>query len=302
MVTRTLACAAVLLVGTTGAADRGRIRAVQHWAYQLQNGPPRPGANIDCLVMDADGDGHPVDAAQVRQLQHRPTRSDRIVLAYFSIGEAESYRRYWKPGWHTGAPPFLAEENPDWKGNFKVRYWDPAWQTILLAQLDRLIDAGFDGVYLDVIDAFEYFDSDGPRPEQATAAADMSRLVAKIAAHARKTRGRPDFLVVPQNGATLIEHVDSAEASRYLDAIDAVGAEDILFVGRRPENNALNPQREALASLKRYRDAGKPILSIEYVTEPGRVQKYLRLAHADGFVPCISRRGLDRLLSLPDRR
>jgi cysteinyl-tRNA synthetase len=53
-------------------------------------------------------------------------------------------------------------ENRQWKGNYKGDYWDPDWQAIILggenAYLDKILAAGFDGVYLDIIDAFEYFE------------------------------------------------------------------------------------------------------------------------------------------------
>ena len=61
-----------------------------------------------------------------------------------------------------GKPYFLAEENPDWEGNYKVKYWNTDWQNIIYgnnnAYVKKIIDAGFDGVYLDIIDAFEYFE------------------------------------------------------------------------------------------------------------------------------------------------
>jgi len=43
-----------------------------------------------------------------------------------------------------------------------VQYWDTEWQEIIYGNsesyLKKIIDAGFDGVYLDIIDAFEYFE------------------------------------------------------------------------------------------------------------------------------------------------
>ena len=43
----------------------------------------------------------------------------------------------------------------------KVRYWQKEWHDILLgssgAYLDKILAAGFDGSFLDVIDAYEYF-------------------------------------------------------------------------------------------------------------------------------------------------
>jgi cysteinyl-tRNA synthetase len=56
----------------------------------------------------------------------------------------------------------MAEENPEWEGNYKVKYWEKEWQDIIFGNedsyLQKILDAGFDGVYLDIIDAFEYFE------------------------------------------------------------------------------------------------------------------------------------------------
>jgi cysteinyl-tRNA synthetase len=56
----------------------------------------------------------------------------------------------------------MDRENPHWKGNYKVRYWEPSWQELILgkedAYLDKILKTGFDGVYLDIIDAFDYFE------------------------------------------------------------------------------------------------------------------------------------------------
>ena len=50
------------------------------------------------------------------------------------------------------------------EGNYTLRrrYWHPDWKKIIYgnsdAYLDRIVAAGFDGVYLDKIDVFEYFE------------------------------------------------------------------------------------------------------------------------------------------------
>ena len=69
---------------------------------------------------------------------------------------------YWDSGWEITPPAWLAEENPYWPSNYKVRYWQQGWQDIIFGNdssyLKKILDAGFDGVYLDIIDAFEYFE------------------------------------------------------------------------------------------------------------------------------------------------
>ncbi|MHB8877071.1 MAG: endo alpha-1,4 polygalactosaminidase [Myxococcaceae bacterium] len=116
----------------------------------------------DVIIIDAYFEGTALTPAQVTALKQKSGGGRRLVIAYMSIGEAEDYRSYWRPEWATSKPAWLAGENPSWPGNFKVRYWDPAWQQLILGQggyLSGLLDAGFDGTYLDIIDAFEYFEA-----------------------------------------------------------------------------------------------------------------------------------------------
>jgi len=131
--------------------------------------------NYDCLIIDAffhDSSGSPrwLKSRDVALLKTKKNGGSRLVIAYMSIGEAETYRYYWHESWDKNgdgradpeAPDWLTEENPDWEGNYKVRYWDPGWQSIIYGNdnsyLKSLIDSGFDGVYLDIIDAFYYFE------------------------------------------------------------------------------------------------------------------------------------------------
>lgn len=125
------------------------------------------GNDYDLVIMDAFFQrDDPFTSKDVSLIRQKARRGKRLVIAYMSIGEAEDYRYYWRRGWAKTNPPWLEKENPDWPGNHKVRYWDPAWQKIIFGNEDsylkKIIDAGFDGVYLDIIDAFEYFEGQHP--------------------------------------------------------------------------------------------------------------------------------------------
>lgn len=119
--------------------------------------------NYDVFILDAFYDDTILTAAEVTALKTKANGHARLVIAYMSIGEAEDYRFYWDPSWVVGTPDWIYEENVDFPGNFKVDYSNTDWQDILFGSadgyLDRIIDAGFDGVYLDLIDAYEYFES-----------------------------------------------------------------------------------------------------------------------------------------------
>ena len=126
--------------------------------------------DYDVVIMDAfvDGGDVPFSRSSIESIKKKAGGGTRLVIAYMSIGEAEDYRWYWDTLWVRGkkltkkAPVWLAELNPDWKGNYKVRYWNEDWQTIICggkaSYIQKIIDAGFDGVYLDIVDAYEYFE------------------------------------------------------------------------------------------------------------------------------------------------
>jgi cysteinyl-tRNA synthetase len=271
---------------------------VDDFAYQLQGvdlgelGATR----FDLAVIDYSRDGSDdarFTAAEIAQLKASPGGT-KLVLAYMSIGEAEDYRWYWQETWDAdhdgtpdaGAPAWLGPSNPDWPGNYKVRYWEPEWQQVILGgsgYLAKVVAAGFDGVYLDVIDAYEYWGPGGESGlERPTAEQEMVDFVRLIAAAAPA-----GFGVFPQNGEGLGTH------GEYLDAVTGIGREDVWY----NDNEAQPPAQTdtVLAGLERFRAAGKLVLVIDYVTRPDLIDDFYERAKSRGFVPYATVRDLDRL-------
>ncbi len=119
--------------------------------------------NYDLLIMDLFfTDNEVFSANDILALKQKANGGARLVIGYMSIGEAENYRYYWHSDWNRDKPDWLDRENPSWPGNYKVKYWREDWQKIIFGSdqsyLDRICAAGFDGAYLDIIDAFEYFE------------------------------------------------------------------------------------------------------------------------------------------------
>ena len=118
--------------------------------------------DYDLLIIDYFFEDEEFTVSEINTLKLKNNGGRRLVVSYMSIGEAEDYRYYWHSDWENHPPSWLAGENPEWEGNYKVRYWKQEWKNIIYGSddsyLGRIVNKGFDGVYLDIIDAFEYFE------------------------------------------------------------------------------------------------------------------------------------------------
>ncbi len=290
-----LACLFMIVHVYAQSSDQRDLSAVNDFLYQLQDIDLEAVGETayDLVVMDYSADGGDeaaFTAEQIATLKNSPG-GPKIVLSYMSIGEAEDYRFYWQDDWQVDDPLWLDDENPYWRGNYKVRYWDSEWQAIILDYTDRILDAGFDGVYLDIVDAFWYYYDQ----ERETAPQEMADFVAAIASHARARA--PDFLIVPQNGAEIVTMVAVDE---YLAVVDGIGQEDIYY-GYENDDEATPAEvsRELEGYLDIFLEAGKLVLTIDYVTTPAHIDDAYAQSRAKGYIPFVTTRDLDELIINP---
>ena len=284
-------------LASNATASAVMLKAVKNWGVQLQNVDPRAIAQLNTLdlvaiepMVDAAA-GIALTPAQVLAMKRKSDGSRRLVIAYLSVGEAASYRPYWQQDWQRQPPPWLGTTNPNWPGAHGVHFWEPAWQRIVFdapaSMLDDIIKAGFDGVFLDRIDA--YRDWEGQRP---TAAQDMIDMVSKLAAKARFLS--PEFLVVGQNSEALLAN------NAYMAAIDAVSKESLLFgVNGEAVENSGEQIAWSLGPLLAAKGAGLPVLAIEYLGDPSQQTRARERLREHGFVPFIGNRLLDRTPIVP---
>lgn len=292
----------------TVTGDPTPTTAANDFLYQLQDNDLTAMGNsaFDLVIMDYSSDGSEAmryTPAEIAGLQSSSGGS-KVVLAYMSIGEAEDYRWYWQNAWDAnhdgvpdaGAPAWLSGWNPDWPGNYEVRYWDPAWQAYIFGSdssyLDKIIAAGFDGVYLDIVDAFEYWGPGGPSGEdRPTAEQEMVMFVEALADYARVTKGHPNFLVFPQNGEALSSHPD------YVNAVSGIGKEDTWYDGNNPQPSGYT--NTVIANLDVFLNAGKLVLVTDYVRQSALIDDFYSKAQARGYVPYATVRNLDQLTINP---
>ena len=282
-------------------ASAGGEVSIKSWGYQLQKLKlDRAAASgHDLLVIDYSKDGSDEGSLapdEIAALQAKPDGGRRVVLSYLSIGEAESYRFYWDKAWKKAPPYWLLGENKEWKENYAVAFWDSGWQSIVFggpdSYLDRILDAGFDGVYLDKCDVYEDLlrkHKDVARTRQDIAG-DMVAFVQRLSAYAKERR--PGFLVVMQNAESLLERPE------LMATIDGIAKEELIFGQDAPEKrNVAGDFEDSRGLLARARDAGKLVLVVEYLNDRAKAEEAVNVAGSEGFVVYVSakNRALDKL-------
>ncbi|MFW5499367.1 MULTISPECIES: MJ1477/TM1410 family putative glycoside hydrolase [unclassified Maridesulfovibrio] len=251
-------------------------KEINSWAYQLQ-GPkiaPLAESPYDLLVIDYSKDGSDKNRFSAKEISvlHK---FNKTVLCYFSIGEAEEYRFYWQKEWKENPPRFLGPENPDWAKNYKVKYWrEDWWETGLRPYLDRIIEAGFDGVYLDIVDAYWFWHEQGM--EVRNTADDMVKLIKRIGDYARKKAGK-NFIICPQNGMSVFNDCSPEYKDVYFKTVDMIGLESLLF-----NYYSESDKNYRLQLAKQLAEAGKTILDVEYI-EKSQYADYLKQVKALDF-------------------
>lgn len=253
----------------------------------------------------------------------------KLIIAYVDIGEAEDWRWYWTWSKETEEaqvpeevdlpddwPGYIVARDPDgWVGNYPVAYWDQDWKDIIIygedrdttpdrdytSAIDELVLDGFDGIYLDWVEGFENehviaaAQAEGLDPIQ-----EMIDFIAEIRDYARERN--PDFLVIQQNAAALID-----EHPEILDHIDAIAQEGVWYDGVAGDDwddvegyffNEQDLIDEYLALLSQYLTGGVPVFNCEYALEEDAADAYER-SEREGYVPYVTRRSLSQLTDTP---
>ena len=338
---------AIAITPPEAAPQKMQLADVAHWTYNIQD--VHTDRQYDQLV-DTNYDMHVLEVAvtekgrkdydiaglvyDIRQHNIAVRGVDPIILAYVDVGQAEDWRWYWRSSWEVGDPRWIVAADPnDWAGNYPVAYWHPAWEDIVIygyrgrSHVQETLDAGFDGIYMDWVEAFsddnviDRIMEDrglGRRAAREEAARLMLRFIVRIRDHARETD--PDYLIVAQNASDL----HGFDPDRYEAAVDAIALEAIWWDGLNGDGdrdgvgafddwddpkgynvrtNKLYPgwTEEVLGHLESM--AGRlPVFCAEYAQDRGGKQRATEVYEqlAPGVcVPYATRRALARLSTTP---
>lgn len=282
----------ILFIWSTGCSDAApqplNWSGVNDFLYQLQHADPdRIGTTaFDLIVVPISTAGSSLKV--IPALKDSPG-GPKIVLCYMSIGQSERYRWYWQPEWEKDPPSWLDVPDGVWAGDHWVHYWETGWQQIIYgtpnSYLDQILALGFDGVYLDRVDAYWYYQEQG----RDSAAQEMVDFILDFTDYARQQH--PGFGVFPQNAEEL-----GILYPEYLQAMTGIGVEDLYYgYPRDHEPSPADWSEERQVVLDQWVAAGKLVLTIDYTARPEQIIDAYARAHARGYIPYVTDRALGRL-------
>jgi cysteinyl-tRNA synthetase len=121
--------------------------------------------NYDMVIVDVFHGRKPFSKRAIETLKYKKLGARRLVLARMDVGTAATYRFYWKAGWQSGAPRWITAPYPTDPDRYFVEYWRPEWHKILYGDPTSftfgLLAQGYDGVVIETVEAYRYFESDG---------------------------------------------------------------------------------------------------------------------------------------------
>jgi len=192
--------------------------------------------------------------------------------------------------------------------------------------LQGILDAGFDGVYLDWIEAYSDENVNAfAREEGVDPLQEMVWWVGDIAEFTRAQD--PEFIVIAQNAAEL------AHLGGYVEVIDAIAQEQVWFDGGAdnvPPGDCPLPATEYAIDTDEYYDSLSPvcrdqfdeypdstlhvsteeylqiltaaqakgikIFTVDYATDPANIEIIYHKSRSMGFVPFVSNRFLNQFV------
>lgn len=314
------------------------LSELRGWGYQLQGLSITEAARSthDLLVVDEtlQGAGTGRRGAAIAALKRKPDGSRRLVLAYLSIGEAESYRSYWQAGWtraaiepassdrrsdvlSLGSTPAVAAPSPardaeklvpmrvpttaapSWLGRenpeWRGNYAVRFWDPAWQALLAGSETAAIDRFIAAGFDGIYLDRADVYLQWQSEKNDARAAMVDLVTRLSAYAKSKnPDFLVAMQNAEELLE------TRRMRRALDLVAKEDLYY--GIAGNGIRNSDRDIAASLsylKKAQTDGLPVLVVEYI-EPGpNAEATRRAIEGHGFLPYFAPRALNQLSARP---
>jgi cysteinyl-tRNA synthetase, unknown class len=231
-------------------------------------------ANIDLgIISRLAAHGRPYSKSEITR-----AKRNKWLLAYVDVGEAQQHEWYYDELFLNGSPPWSLERNRRHPGNVRVLLDAPEWNAIILETINRVIEAGFDGVELDVLDV--YWNKVYPGGSSPANQAKAVKLACKIAKFARARV--PSFKIVVNNASDL-----AGKFPEYKTCVDATIGESVWWFNTSTRRDKQYTQFQ-LKYLAQNQKAGLKVLVMDKTVIPKDGAFVYRESRKRGWLPFVS--------------
>ena len=185
------------------------------------------------------------------------------VIAYLSIGEVDKERDYFED-----CKSIIIGENPNWD-SYYVNISSPIWRNIIFNEIDKFIDMGFDGIFLDTVDSAIYTNQKD----------DVVELIKDI------RKRYPTIIIIQNRGLEVVD-----KTAPY---IDAVLFEDFStyydFKEKKAKFWSGNDLKWTDIQAERLKKLNIIVLTLDYVNDEEMAKKCIERAEEYGFIPMVTK-------------
>lgn len=203
-------------------------------------------------------------------------KNNKNVIAYISLGEVNSHAIHYKL-----LKNRTLGKNNNWNSHY-LNLKDASTQVVIMSVIKKIIEKGFDGLFLDNVDNFSSF---GPQFAQRS---ELIKLIQKI------KKQYPNHVLVQNSGLELIPDTKNFIKSVMFESV----ATDYSFKENTYKLREINDYTERLKRIKEIHSKHKlPVLLIEYANSKqlyNQIVKRLSSTNFDYFIGKID------LQSVPD--
>jgi uncharacterized protein (TIGR01370 family) len=252
----------------------------EHWVvYYTDSVPVDKFTPFDVIVFDSDS--HPPILSL--KAQHK------TLIGYLSLGEAESYRTYYKD---LESKNLLLKANPNWKDHRVIDVRNPAWASYVTDTLiPPILAQGFDGIMLDTMDSVIQLEDDDPKQYAGMKQAAVILI--------KTIRARyPNIKIMLNRGFNILPLLAGS--------VDMVMAETTYSLWSPDTKPALVPiaERQYYLDLLHAAQQQSPALKIYTIDywppdDKKGVENVYRAQRAEGFVPYVATPNLQNIYMEP---
>lgn len=256
--------------GSAKKQNRPAFEGINSWVCNYnQEAPISDLRKFDLAILDADA--HP-DLTALKS-------TNTILIGYVSLGEVGDYRWYWPS---ISEKPWILGKNPNWNSRM-IDVRASEWHDWLIDKIiPRVLEEGFDGLFLDTIDNAEYLEKYHPGKKYPGAQKAMIHLIKSIRRHF------PEIFIVANRGFAILDGIGAV--------IDGVVAESIFTninftpddsFGARSEQDYMPVIEQLLRAKRKY---NLTVFTLDYVDAKNNadIRAVLHQSRRFGFKPYIS--------------